>query len=98
MDIDAIFTADREQPPLERSLPWLEHKAGITLVIEPRPHWASDLRAFRQNSREYCYYQDWLANGPRARFFTHISLCGEDLLHRARTMIRQEIADGIWQQ
>ena len=33
MDIDAIFAADRERPPAERSLPWLETRDGITVVV-----------------------------------------------------------------
>lgn len=43
MDIDAIFAADHEQPPSERSLPWPETRDGITVIIEPKPHWASDM-------------------------------------------------------
>ena len=35
MDIDAIFAADYERPPAERSLPWLETRDGITVVVEP---------------------------------------------------------------
>lgn len=97
MDIDAIFAADREQPPAARSLPWLESKAGVTVVIEPKPHWASDPRAFRQDAQAYCYYRDWVAHGPRARFFAHVSLNGADLLREARAMIEQEIRDGYWQ-
>ena len=54
MDIDAIFAADSERPPAERSLPWLETRDGITVVVEPKPHWASDMRAFRAEAREYC--------------------------------------------
>jgi hypothetical protein len=47
MDIQKIFAADREQhPPHERSLPWEETKGAITVVVEPKPHWAHDLRAF----------------------------------------------------
>ena len=37
-DIDAIFAADRQRPPRERSLPWLETRDGITVVIEPIEH------------------------------------------------------------
>ena len=43
-DIDAIFAADRQHPPHERSLPWPEVRDGITVVVEPKPHWASDMR------------------------------------------------------
>ena len=52
MDIDAIFAADSERPPAERSLPWLETRDGITVVVEPKPHWASDMRAFRAEACE----------------------------------------------
>ncbi|WP_455566560.1 hypothetical protein [Ochrobactrum teleogrylli] len=41
--IDFIFRADRENPPAERSLPWEETRDGITVVVEPKPHWADDL-------------------------------------------------------
>ena len=52
IDIDFIFQADRENPPAERSLPWEETCDGITVVVEPKPHWAEDLRAFRLEARE----------------------------------------------
>lgn len=97
MAVEAIFAADREQPPAIRSLPWLESKEGVTVVVEPKPHWASDLRAFRRDAREYCYYRDWLAHGPRARFFAHVSISGVDVLRKARALIEQEIHDGLWQ-
>ena len=45
-DIDAIFAADRQHPPHERSLPWPETRGGLTVVVEPKPHWAGDMRAF----------------------------------------------------
>lgn len=41
-DIDAIFAANRQHPPRERSLPWPETRDGITVVIEPKPHWAEN--------------------------------------------------------
>lgn len=96
MSIDAIFAADRDQPPAERSLPWLETRDGISVVIEPKPHWASDMRAFRAETREYCTYADWTANGARARFFGHIDTRGDDLILKARALIASEIADGHW--
>lgn len=44
--IDEIFAEDRSNPPAERCLPWIESRDGITVVVEPRPHWAEDLRVF----------------------------------------------------
>jgi hypothetical protein len=96
IDIDFIFQADRENPPAERSLPWEETRDGITVVVEPKPHWAEDLRAFRLNAREYCYYADWSRYGARARFYGHIDTCGDDLLLKARALIVREIAEGHW--
>ena len=95
-EIDAVFAADREHPPHERSLPWPETRDGITVVIEPKPHWAGDMRAFRSGAREYCAYADWTANGARARFFGHVDTCGDDLIRKARTLVAYEIADGLW--
>ena len=95
-DIDAIFAADRQHPPHERSLPWPETRDGITVVIEPKPHWAKDMRAFRSEAHEYCAYADWVENGARARFFGHIDTCGDDLIRKARTLVAGEIADGLW--
>ncbi|WP_099864899.1 hypothetical protein [Pararhizobium haloflavum] len=94
MDIDAIYAADRDQPPTKRSLPWPETRDGITVVIEPKPHWASDMRAVRSEAREYCAYADWTANGARVRFFGHIDASGNDLIRKARALIASEIADG----
>ena len=94
MDIDAVFAADREHPPRERSLPWPETKNGITVIIEPKPHWASDMRAFRSNSREYCTYADWTTQGERARFFGHINTSGDDLMRKARALVACEVAEG----
>ncbi|KAB2680954.1 hypothetical protein [Brucella pseudintermedia] len=96
IDTDFIFRADRENPPAERSLPWEETRDGITVVVEPKPHWAEDLWAFRLDAREYCYYADWRRCGARARFNGHIDTCGHDLLLKARALIVCEIAEGHW--
>ncbi len=96
MDIDAIFAADRQRPPHERSLPWPETRNGMTVIVEPKPHWANDMRAFLSDVREYCTYADWLENGARARFFGHIAICGNDLIRKARAFVAGEIADGHW--
>jgi len=93
MNMDAIFAADREQPPHKRSLPWPETKSGITVIVEPKPHWASDMRAFRSDLREYCAYADWTERGAGARFFGHIAICGDDLMREARALIAREIAE-----
>ena len=95
-DIDAIFATDRQHPPHERSLPWPETRGGLTVVVEPKPHWAGDMRAFRSDVREYCAYTDWTANGARARFFGHVDTCGDDLIRKARALVASEIADGLW--
>ncbi len=96
IDIDAIFAADRQRPPHERSLPWPETRNGMTVIVEPKPHWANDMRAFLSDVREYCTYADWLENGARARFFGHIAICGDDLIRKARALVAGEIADGHW--
>jgi len=96
MDIDAIFAADRRRPPHERSLPWPETRNGMTVIVEPKPHWANDMRAFLSDVREYCTYADWLENGARARFFGHIAICGDDLIRKARALVAGEIAEGHW--
>lgn len=96
IDIDEIFRSDRDNPPDERSLPWEETRNGITVVVEPKPHWAEDMRAFRLDAREYCRYADWTAYGARARFFGHIETSGGDVMMKARAMIAREIADGLW--
>jgi hypothetical protein len=96
MDIDAIFAADRQRPPHERSLPWPETRNGMTVIVEPKPHWANDMRAFLSDVREYCTYADWLESGVRARFFGHIAICGDDLIRKARAFVAGEIADGHW--
>lgn len=96
IDIDLIFQTDRENPPAERSLPWEETRDGIPVVIEPKPHWAEDLRAFRFDAREYCHYADWTRHGARARFYGHIDTCGDELLLKARALIVREITEGLW--
>lgn len=96
MTVEEIFAEDRRNPPPERSLPWEETRGGVTVVVEPKPHWAGDMRAFRLDAREYCHYADWSANGGRARFYGHIDTCGGDLLLKARVMVAREIADRLW--
>ena len=96
IDIDEIFAQDRENRPTERTLPWEESRDGITVVVEPKPHWAEDMRVFRLDAREYCRYAEWVAHGGRARFFGHIDTSGDDLIMKARAMISREIADGLW--
>lgn len=97
MDVDAIFAADRELPPLERSPPWEEEKDGVTVIVEPKPHWADDLRAYRLADRSYCDYADWRLNGTAARFFRHPETTGDEVMRTARAMIAREITDGLWQ-
>ncbi|WBU64655.1 hypothetical protein [Paracoccus aerodenitrificans] len=96
IDIDEIFRDDCRIPPAERSLPWEETRDGVTVVIEPKPHWAADLRAFRLNAREYCYYAEWTARGGWARFYGHIDTSGDDVMMKVRAMIAREIAEGLW--
>ena len=69
---------------------------GVTVIVEPKPHWAEDMRAFRLDAREYCRYADWTAHGARTRFFGHIDTSGDDVMMKARAMIAREIADGFW--
>ena len=57
MSVDEIFAEDRNSPPAERSLPWEESRGGVTVVVEPKPHWAEDMRAFRLDAREYCRHE-----------------------------------------
>ena len=98
IDIGTILTKDRSNPTKERCLPWEEARGGLAVVVEPKPHWADDLRVFRLDRREYRLYADWLASGSRARFYGHIDTCGADLLLKARTMLAREIADGLWDE
>ena len=98
IDIDTIFTEDRSNPPKQRCLPWEETRDGLAVVVEPKPHWADDLRVFRLDLREYCRYADWVADGGRARFYGHIDINGADLLLKARTMLAREIAEGLWDE
>lgn len=93
---DEIFADDLGNPPSERSLPWEESRGGITVIVEPKPHWAEDMRVFRLDAREYCRYADWTAYGGRARFYGHIDTSGDDVMMKARAMISREIADGLW--
>lgn len=94
--VDGIFAEDRRHPPSERSLPWQEARNGVTVVVEPKPHWATDMAAFRLGDRAYCYYADWIEHGSAARFFDHPNTRGDDLMMRARATIVREIADGLW--
>lgn len=95
ISIDEIFAQDRENHPNERTLPWEETRDGITVVVEPKPHWAENMRVFRLDAREYCRYAEWTAHGGRARFYAHIDTSGDDVMMKARAMIAHEIADGL---
>ena len=95
MTVDELFADDRRNPPSERSLPWEERRGGVTVVVEPKPHWAKDMTAFRLTDRAYCYYADWTLNGPRARFFRHPETSGEAVMAKARAVIAREIV-GRW--
>lgn len=96
IDIDQIFRQDRDNPLSERMLPWEESRDGITVVVEPKPHWAEDMRVFRLDACEYCRYAEWTAQGGRARFYGHIDTSGDDVMMKARALIAREIADGLW--
>ena len=93
--VDEIFADDRRYPPVERSLPWEETRGGVTVVVEPKPHWAEDITAFRLTDRAYCTYADWTANGPAARFFRHPETSGKDVMSKARAMLAREIVS-VW--
>jgi hypothetical protein len=95
-NIEGIFAADRELPPHERTLPWQETKDGVTVVVEPKPHWAADQRAFKLDSCDYCHYRSWTQDGPRARFYGHQNLSGSAVMANARAEIAREIAEGLW--
>lgn len=95
MTVDEIFANDRRRHPEDRSLPWEEMQDGVTVVVEPRPHWSADMRAFRRDTREYCTYADWTENGQRARFYGHIDTSGETVMAKAREIIAREIV-GFW--
>lgn len=73
INTDQIFREDRENPPTERTLPWEETRDGLTVVVEPKPHWAEDMRVFRLDAREHCRYAEWTAHGGRTRFYGHIA-------------------------
>ncbi len=96
MTIDEIFAEDRRYPPSERSLPWEETRDGITIVVEPKPHWAEDMRAFKLTAPDYCYYADWTEKGAKARFFHHVDTSGDDVMMKARVTIARAIDDGLW--
>lgn len=96
IDIDEIFRDDLANPVAERSLPWEEIRDGITVVVEPKPHWAEDLRAFRLEAREYCRYADWSLQGSRAQFLDLADLSGDEVMLKARAMVAREIAEGLW--
>lgn len=96
LTVDEIFADDLGNPPSERSLPWAETRDGITVVVEPKPHWAEDMRVFRLEAREYFRYADWTADGGQTRFYGHIDTSGDDVMMKARAMIAREIADGLW--
>ena len=96
MTVDEIFAEDRRNPPAERLLPWEENRDGLVVVVVPKPHWASDMVAFRLTDRAWCYYADWCANGSGARFFDHPETRGDDVMMKARAMISRELADGLW--
>ncbi|WFS69536.1 hypothetical protein CFBP4996_26450 (plasmid) [Agrobacterium leguminum] len=94
--VEHIFALDRQHLPPERYLPWRETRSGLSVVVEPKPHWAMDLLAFSLSERRYCYYADWCHNGPNARFFDHIEKSGADVLEKAHTMIADELSQGLW--
>jgi hypothetical protein len=96
MTVDEIFAEDGRNPAADRSLPWEENRDGVVVVVEPKPHWASDMAAFRLTDRAWCYYADWCANGPGARFFGHPDTRGDDVMMRSRAMIARELAEGLW--
>ncbi|MFD1199160.1 hypothetical protein ACFQ3K_12680 [Brucella gallinifaecis] len=96
LTVDEIFTQDRENHPTERTLPWEETRDGITVVVEPKPHWAEDMRVFRLDACEHCRYAEWTAHGGRVRSYGHIDTSGDDLMMKARAMIAREISDGLW--
>lgn len=96
MTIEEIFADDLRNPPTERSLPWEETRDGVAVVVEPKPHWSADMRAFRREAREYCHYLDWIENGSRARFYSHIDTSGDDVMAKVSTMIADGIAGGLW--
>lgn len=96
LTVDWIFAEDFDRAPQDRSLPWEETCDDVAVVIEPKPHWARDLRVFHLTEYRYCYYREWQELGAGAQFFDHPETCGDDILLQARAMIARELADGLW--
>lgn len=96
MIVDEIFADDLDYPPSERALSWMETRDGITVVVEPKPHWSKDMRAFRLAACEYSHYADWTAYGGQTRFYGHTDTSGDDVIMKARAMVAREIADRLW--
>ncbi|TQN62449.1 hypothetical protein FLX27_05935 [Agrobacterium tumefaciens] len=94
--VEEILAPDLRCPPSQRSLPWPETRNGVTVVVEPKPHWAADMAAFRLQDRSWCYYADWIENDPAARFFDHPETSGSDVMTNAHAMLAREIAQGLW--
>lgn len=73
-----------------------ETRGGITVAVEPKPHWASDMAVFRLTDRSWYSYADWMENGPHARFIDHPETRGDDAMMKARAILAREIADRLW--
>lgn len=87
--VSEIMELDRTQPWSARLYPWPETKHTVTVVVEPKS--ALEQRAFKDSQNEWCYYQDWIACGPRARFYGHVSKSGSSILIEARNKIAMDL-------
>lgn len=79
MMVEEIFAEDRRNPSSERSLPWEETRGGVTVVVDPKPHWASDVRAFPPRA-EFRFARDAIVLSGRG---TISAACNTDLLKPA---------------
>jgi phage terminase large subunit-like protein len=94
--VDQVFRENLALPEAERTLPWEESRDGVTVVVEPKPHYAEDMTAWHLSRHAFCHYRDWKADGAKARFFDQAHKTGDEVMMTARVMVIREIEAGEW--
>lgn len=94
--VDQVFAENMEFPVEERCLPWEESRDGVTVVVEPKLHFASDMTIWHLSRHAFAHYRHWKHDGASVSFFEHGHKTGDQVMMDARCTVIREIENGEW--
>ncbi|MDH2328304.1 hypothetical protein QCN27_15670 [Cereibacter sp. SYSU M97828] len=94
--VDQVFAENMKFAAEERCLPWEETRDGVTVVVEPKLHFESDMTVWHLSRHAFAHYRHWKRDGANVSFFEHGHKTGDQVMMDARCTIIREIETGEW--